>query len=150
MCLSIQPWAALALAACPWGAALALAAACPQIWIDFQKMRVFLEKEVIRPLEAGIGHARVPGGLLACTPRYMTPHRPALWQNWLNGEPTGRCLEHADAEACCEAHAARHDFCNNVSTGITTARASAAAAAICVGPHLELIGGPAIAVPNLT
>ena len=81
MCLSIQPRdaheAALALAACPGLGSQGHA--WPQIWIDFQKIRVFfLEKEVICPMEAGIGHARVPRGMLACTPRCIAPHRPAL------------------------------------------------------------------------
>ena len=64
-------------------------------------------------MEAGIGHARVPMGMLACTPRYIAPHRPALRQNWLNGESTGRCQEHADAEARREACVARHDCSND-------------------------------------
>lgn len=86
------PWLlyALGLAACPWGCcmpwpwpwmhALALAAACPHIWSDFLKMRVFLENEDISPKEAGSGH---PKGMPACTPRRISPYRPALQQNWL-------------------------------------------------------------------
>ena len=165
MCLSIQPRDAhggclglgsmhmggcLGLGCVPMGAALALAAACPQIWINFQKMRVFLEKEVICPMEAGIVHARVPRGMLACMPHCITPRRPALQQNWPNGEPTGWCQEHADAEARREAHVSRHDCSNNVSTGITTARDWAVAVAIHIGPHLESIGWPAVAVPHPT
>ena len=80
----------------------------------------------------------------------ITPHRPTLQQNWSNGEPVGRCQEHTDAEARHEACATRHDCCNNVSTGITTAWAWATAVAIHIGPHLESIGGLAVVIPHPT
>ena len=47
------------------------------------------------------------------------------------------------------ARAAHHDRGNDVSTGMTTARAWAAAA-IRIGPRPESIGGPALAVPHPT
>ncbi|KAF3946631.1 hypothetical protein CMV_027125 [Castanea mollissima] len=73
----------------------------------------------------------------------------SVFQDGPNGEPAGRCQEHADAEARREARAASHDRGNDVSAGITTARAWAAAA-IRIGPRPESIGGPALAVPHPT
>ena len=73
----------------------------------------------------------------------------SVFQDGPNGEPAGRCQERADAEARREARAANHDRGNDVSTGITTARAWAAAA-IRIGPRPESIGGPAVAVPHPT
>uniref|UniRef100_A0A7N2KRA4 Uncharacterized protein n=1 Tax=Quercus lobata TaxID=97700 RepID=A0A7N2KRA4_QUELO len=73
----------------------------------------------------------------------------SVFQDGPNGEPAGRCQERADAEARREARAANHDCGNDVSTGITTARAWAAAA-IRIGPRPESIGGPAVAVPHPT
>ena len=91
------PWQhALPLAAChglgcvPWPWLHALGGLlpwpllpCPQSSSDFPKNEGFLEKEVICPKEAGVGHGRVPRGMPACTPRRIAPHRPALRQNWL-------------------------------------------------------------------
>ncbi|KAF3951938.1 hypothetical protein CMV_022457 [Castanea mollissima] len=73
----------------------------------------------------------------------------SVFQDGPNGEPAGRCQERADAEARREARAASHDRGNDVSAGITTARAWAAAA-IRIGPRPESIGGPALAVPHPT
>uniref|UniRef100_A0A2N9EUH1 Senescence-associated protein n=1 Tax=Fagus sylvatica TaxID=28930 RepID=A0A2N9EUH1_FAGSY len=66
----------------------------------------------------------------------------SVFQDGPNGEPAGRRQEHADAEARQEARAAHHDRDDDVSTGMTTARAWAAVA-IRVGPRPESIGGPA-------
>jgi hypothetical protein len=65
-----------------------------------------------------------------------------VFQDGPNGEPAGRRQEHADAEARQEARAAHHDRDDDVSAGMTTARAWAAVA-IRVGPRPESIGGPA-------
>uniref|UniRef100_A0A2N9I9W5 Senescence-associated protein n=1 Tax=Fagus sylvatica TaxID=28930 RepID=A0A2N9I9W5_FAGSY len=66
----------------------------------------------------------------------------SVFQDGPNGEPAGRRQEHADAEARREARAAHHDRDDDVSAGMTTARAWAAVA-IRVGPRPESIGGPA-------
>uniref|UniRef100_A0A2N9I6G3 Senescence-associated protein n=1 Tax=Fagus sylvatica TaxID=28930 RepID=A0A2N9I6G3_FAGSY len=66
----------------------------------------------------------------------------SVFQDGPNGEPAGRRQEHADAEARQEARAAHHDRDDDVSAGMTTARAWAAVA-IRVGPRPESIGGPA-------
>ena len=73
----------------------------------------------------------------------------SVFQDGPNGEPAGRRQERADAEARREARAASHDRGDDVSAGITTARAWAAAA-IRIGPRPESIGGPALAVPHPT
>lgn len=65
-----------------------------------------------------------------------------MFQDGPNGEPTSRCLEHADAEARREARAAFHNRSGDVSTDVSKARAWAATA-IRIGPCLESIGGPA-------
>uniref|UniRef100_A0A2N9FA74 Uncharacterized protein n=1 Tax=Fagus sylvatica TaxID=28930 RepID=A0A2N9FA74_FAGSY len=64
----------------------------------------------------------------------------SVFQDGPNGEPAGRRQEHADAEARREARAAHHDRDDDVSAGMTTARAWAAVA-IRVGPRPESIGG---------
>ena len=56
-----------------------------------------------------------------------------MFQDGPNGEPAGRCQERADAKARREVRAANHDRGNDISTGITTTRAWAAAA-IRIGP----------------
>lgn len=66
----------------------------------------------------------------------------SVFQDGPNGEPTSRCLEHADAEARREARAAFHNRSGDVSTDVSKARAWAATA-IRIGPCLESIGGPA-------
>ena len=98
---------------------------------------------------------------LRCSPqRDLANQLPcALWAYWLvdlhtcqdgpNEEPAGRCQEPVDAEACREAHVASHDSGNDVSTGITTARAWATIA-IRIGPYPELIGRPTVAVLHPT
>ena len=60
-----------------------------------------------------------------------------------NGELAGRCQEHADAEAL----VASHDRRNNVSVGITIARAWAVAA-IRIGSRPKSIIGLAVVVPH--
>ena len=62
-----------------------------------------------------------------------------MFQDGPNGEPAGRRLEHGDAEACRTTRAACHDRGNDVSMGITTARAWAAPA-IRIDPRPESIG----------
>src|SRR5262249_14387133 len=66
----------------------------------------------------------------------------SVFQDGPNGEPTGRRPEHADAEARPRARAAFHDRGDDVSTGVSKARAWAAAA-IRIGPRPESISGPA-------
>ena len=110
---SPKPWMlrAHALAAeCPWGVALALAAACPCLGcvpmggclhacpgLGCLPMGGCLGLGCCMPMPwlpahggclglgcctpwAGTGH---PRGMPACTPRRIAPHRPALQQNWL-------------------------------------------------------------------
>src|SRR4029077_14891923 len=97
-------------AECPWGAALALAAACPCLGcvpmggclhacpgLGCLPMGGCLGLGCCMPMPwqpahggclglgcctpwAGTGH---PRGMPACTPRRIAPHRPALQQNWL-------------------------------------------------------------------
>ena len=66
-----------------------------------------------------------------------------MFQDEPNGEPAGRCQEHADVEA----RVASHDWENNVSAGITTAQAWAVVA-IRIGSHPKSIIGPAVVVPH--
>ena len=64
-----------------------------------------------------------------------------MFQDGPNGEPAGRCQEHADAEARPGARAASHDRDDDVSASISTTRAWAAVA-IRIGPRPESSGGP--------
>ena len=86
-CLGCCMHAQALAAACPWGAALALAAACPGL--GCLPMGAALALAAACPglgsmpmggCWAGSGH---PRGMPACTPRRIAPHRPALRQNWL-------------------------------------------------------------------
>ena len=97
-----------------------------------------------------------PASQLPCALRVYSPvdshtcQTPwSVFQDGPNGEPTSRCLEHADAEARREARAAFHNRSGDVSTDVSKARAWAATA-IRIGPCLESIGGPALTVPHPT
>ena len=93
-----------------------------------------------------------PASQLPCASRVCSPvdshtcQTPwSVFQDGPNGEPAGRRRERAgDAET---ARAAGHDRGDDVSAGVSSARAWAAAT-IRVGPRPEPIGGPAVAVPR--
>ncbi|KAI4313111.1 hypothetical protein L6164_026119 [Bauhinia variegata] len=65
-----------------------------------------------------------------------------VFQDGPNGEPAGRCQEHAVPRHATRARAASHDRGDDMSTSISTAMAWAATA-IRVGPRPESISGPA-------
>ncbi|MED6178995.1 hypothetical protein PIB30_112782, partial [Stylosanthes scabra] len=67
----------------------------------------------------------------------------SVFQDGPNGEPTGRRPERAGAEARQQARAAFHNRDDDVSAGLSTARAWATVA-IRVGRRPEWIGGPAM------
>ncbi|KAF7801175.1 Protein TAR1 [Senna tora] len=96
---------------------------------------------------------RDPANQLPCALRVYSPvdshtcQTPwSVFQDGPNGEPAGRRQERAGAEARQTARAAIHNRDDDVSTGISTAWAWAAAV-ICIGPHPEPIGRPANAAP---
>ncbi|WZY93907.1 hypothetical protein YC2023_066236 [Brassica napus] len=69
-----------------------------------------------RSRSVGCAPVRDPANQLPCALRVYSPidshtcQTPwSVFQDGSNGEPTGRCHEHADAEAHREAHAADHD-----------------------------------------
>lgn len=73
----------------------------------------------------------------------------SVFQDGSNGEPTGRRLERASAEARRLAHAVVHNRDDDVSASISTAQAWATIT-IRVGRCPESIGGPAQTVPHPT
>lgn len=66
----------------------------------------------------------------------------SVFQDGPDGEPTGRCQEHAGAKHAGTARAASHDRDDDVPTGLTEAWALSATATR-IGPCPEPIGGPA-------
>ncbi|XLT59054.1 hypothetical protein HN873_051658 [Arachis hypogaea] len=90
-----------------------------------------------------------PANYLPCALRVYSPvdshtcQTPwSVFQDGPNGEPTGRRPERAGAEARQRARAAFHNRNDDVSAGLSTARAWATVA-IRVGRRPESIGGPA-------
>ena len=90
---------------------------------------------------------RDPTSQLPCALRVYSPVNShtcqtpwSVFQDGSNGEPTGRCQEHADAEARQKARAASHDRDDDVSTSVTKAWALAAVS-IRIGPCPKSIGG---------
>lgn len=92
---------------------------------------------------------RDPANQLPCALRVYWPvdshtcQTPwSVFQDGPNGELAGRRQERAGAEARLAARAASHDRDDDISTGVSSARAWAAIA-IRIGPRPESIGGPA-------
>ncbi|KAL9347358.1 hypothetical protein Peur_058724 [Populus x canadensis] len=97
-----------------------------------------------------------PASQLPCALRVYSPvdshtcQTPwSVFQDGTNGEPTGRCPEHACAGARRDGARCSPRSRRSVSAGVSKARAWAATA-IRIGPRPEPIDGPAVTIPHPT